>query len=107
MIFFRKKKDNVCEELTKQITALIRDTKYKLLSVEYDPLSFGNAAVELTSDNLNIRFVYDRGDIYRDKKITGQNRWSARELIYDHSMPCNETYELLIKAVDEYVTTPP
>jgi len=95
---------NVCEELTEQITTLIRDTNYKLLSVEYDPLSFGNTSIELISDKLNIRFIYERGDIYRDKKMIGQNRWSAQELIYDHSMPHNETYELLIKAINEYIS---
>ena len=103
MMFFGKKDDGVRKELTKRIIELTLNTKYNLISLQYNSQHFGNVVVELMSDNIIVRFIYDRGDIYRDKRIKNSEHWINEELVYDHTMSRNEIYGLLFKAIDEFI----
>jgi len=103
MMYFVKNDDDIYKKCLKYINELIRNTKYDLTSLQYTPSHFGNIVVELASDKIIVRFVYDRGDIYRDKRAVDSEHWSDEQLIYNHSMSCNENYELLFKAIDEFI----
>ncbi|MDR1838469.1 MAG: hypothetical protein LBQ93_02635, partial [Treponema sp.] len=79
MMFFGEKDDGVRKELTKRITEITLNTKYNLISLQYNSQHFGNVVVELTNDNIIVRFIYDRGDIYRDKRIKNSEYWINEE----------------------------
>ena len=104
MARFREKDDGVSNELTERITALTLNTKYNLTSLQYAPQHFGNVVIELNGNDFIVRFIYDRGDIYRDKKVIGSERWIDERLVYSHSVPCNGIYDLLLKAIEEFTT---
>lgn len=104
MIRIGEKDDGVRNELTKRIHRLTQNTKYNLTSLQYAPQHFGNVVVELTGENYIIRFICDRGDIYRNKRAIDSQHWIDEQLVYSHSMPHNEVYELLLKAIEEFIT---
>ena len=104
MVYLGNKDDDSSNELTHQINMLILDTKYTLTSLQLSPQHFGNAVIELACDQVSIRFVYDRGDIYRDIKIRNAEQWTDQQLVYSHTIPLDEVYDLLINAVEEYIT---
>ena len=104
MIHFSGKDDSVRKELTEYITKLTINTKYNLTSLQYSPQHFGNVVIELTGDNFIVRFIYDRGDIYYNKRAINSEHWTDDQLAYNHSMPKKEVYELLLKAIEEFVT---
>ena len=103
MILFKENNEDVRKELTKRITELTLDTRYNLTSLQYYPQHFGNVVIELTSDNIIVRFICDRGDIYRNKRIINSEHWVDEELVYSHTISHNEIYELLFKAIDEFI----
>jgi len=94
---------DIKDKLTAHITNLIINTKHNLTSLKYFPLHFGNIEVELTNNEYIVRFTYDRGDIYREVEIINAPQFNNEQLIYCHSTPHNEPYELLIKAIDEFI----
>ena len=104
VVFFGNRGDVSSHELTHRINMLILGTKYTLTSLQLSPQHFGNAVIELACDQFSTRFVYDRGDIYRDIKIRTVEQWTDQQLVYSHTIPHDEVYDLLIKAVEEYIT---
>lgn len=105
MIFSSKKdeRSQVYEELTTQITAIVHNTNYQLKLLQVHPESFGNAVVEVENNEMTVRFVQDRGDIYRDKKSKDTERWIDEQLVFSHNEPSNGIYESLLKAIDSFV----
>jgi len=97
------KDDGVRKELTERITKLTLNSKYNLTSLQYTPQHFGNVVVEIANDHFVVRFIYDRGDIYRDKRTIDSTHWIDDELVYNHSMPKKDVYELLLKAIEDFV----
>ena len=104
MIWRSRKDDGVRKELEECITKLTLKTKYNLTSLQYFAQHFGNVVIELTGDNFIVRFIYDRGDIYCDKRAINSEHWIDNQLAYNHSMPKKENYELLLKAIEDVVS---
>lgn len=75
----------------------------KKLSLQYYPEHFGNIVVELISDIIILRFIYDRGDIYVEKRTIETKYLISSQVAYNHSIPHNEIYELLFKAIKEVI----
>ena len=103
MIHFVKENDSVRDELAKSVEKLTYNTKYKLSSLQYNPQHFGNVTIELTNDRIVTRFIYDRGDIYQDRKEIGSEHWSDAQLIFSHTIMKNDLYELLLMAIENYI----
>ena len=103
MIDNGKKDDGVRHALANQINELTHYSDYYISSFQYDPLHFGNVVVELTDDNFLARFTFDRGDIFCKKKLLESTQWIDDQLVYSHSTPCNEVYELLLKAIRDFL----
>lgn len=105
MIRSRNKDKNLdaYEKLKNSLQSVTRNSTFILTSFQFDPHSIRGPVVELTNDKIVVRFIYDRGDIYRDKRVANTDQWIDELLVYNHSMPCNEIYELLLKAIKDYV----
>ena len=52
---------------------------------EYYPKIFGNIVVELESHNSKHRFITDRGEIYHNSQMSGENTWKSK-------MCCDSSY---------------
>ena len=103
VVSFSKKNDNVRKRLTECIGEILCDTRYNLLSLHYDSRNFGNVVVELESCKLAVRFICDRGDIYRARKALDSERWVDERLVCNHTESCDTPYGLLLEAIEELV----
>ena len=105
--FFQREKatDNTYEFLQKRISELTSNTVYTLSLLHYDSKIFGNVIVELVFGDTVVRFIYDRGDVYRDQKLLGTNEWLNQELVFSHTQKPTEKYDLLLKAIEDFVKT--
>jgi|GEM_PF-3342592 len=94
------------DNLHQQITYVLSNSQYYLISLTVDYNHMGNAIVVVCSKNSGTvyRFIDDRGDIYIERKF-GENGWglfkcAPREI---HEHPTQNPYSLLITTITEFV----
>jgi hypothetical protein len=105
MIFSKKddSRNKTYKELSNQISTTLDRSHFQLKSLQTHPNNFGNAVVEITNGEIIVRFIQDRGDIYRDERHNGSEQWFDEQLVYSHFEPRNGVYELLIKSIDNFL----
>ena len=54
------------EEVIARVPWLLKDHGFRITAQDYDYKSFGNSCVELQSDQIQLRFLRDRGLVYLD-----------------------------------------
>jgi len=91
------------DELIKGVNEIIAGTKYTVTSLYYNAKHFGNVLIELSCDKFTVRFCVDRSVISLDKKYAGSERWVEQPVKYYPSTPNTGQFELLFKAVEEFV----
>ena len=57
---------NLLDELREVVVDLVCDHKLRITRIAYFPERFGNALIELSSPNMTILFLRDRGEIFVD-----------------------------------------
>ena len=90
-------------ELNKKIIEIVKVSDYKLKSMQIDNLHFGNIIVILESRNELIRFVQDRGDIYKERKSLTSEYWGDQVLEYSHAVKMDNSFSLLILAIENFI----
>ena len=97
------KDEDAYMKLKNKVSALIQNTKYHLSLFQFNPNSFRGPQIELTDDRIVVRFFYDRGDIYRDKKTIDSDHWFDEQLVFSHQQKSPSIYDLLLSAIEDFI----
>jgi hypothetical protein len=99
----RQIKNSNEDVLKNKIISLLDGSGYSLDKFKLDSKCFGNIILEIIDKKDRTRFIYDRGDIYRNKKIHSSEHWLGEMLIFSHEEKDSETYGLLFRAIKNYI----
>jgi hypothetical protein len=80
----KRRYDKRKKEMYDRLISII-PSKISIVSFEYYPKIFGNIVVELESHNCKHRFFTDRGEIYHNTQMAGENYWKSK-------MCCDSSY---------------
>jgi hypothetical protein len=89
MFLFKRRYEKRKKEMYDRLISII-PSEITIVSFEYYPKIFGNIVVELESHNSKHRFITDRGEIYHNSQMSGENTWKSK-------MCCDNSYMYLKK----------
>ncbi len=88
-MFFKKRYEKKKNEMRENLIKIL-PKDITLVSFEYYPKIFGNIVIKLNSPTGEHKFVADRGEIYHNIKITGDEFWRTK-------FSCDNSYIYLKK----------
>ena len=97
----------IYEEIRPFFSALLDEHGFRLVSESYEPASFGNGLIVLQSEDLRLRFVRDRGQVFADVGPSGQTgeHWHqlqrVMEFLQRHDSPADASDARRAASLDE------
>jgi hypothetical protein len=94
---------NLLSEIASPIADFVNQRGMRVVVERQDQASFGNAVVEVTSPDFDLRIVRDRGQVALDVSASGQGEWHSLEnvLAFICKEPPPADIPLLIRRLSE------
>ena len=77
MFLFKRRYEKRKKEMYDRLISII-PSEITIVSFEYYPKIFGNIVIKLNSPTSEHKFVADRGEIYHNVKMTGDEFWRTK-----------------------------
>jgi hypothetical protein len=97
----------IYEEIRPFFSELLDAHGFRLVSESHEPESFGDGLIVLQTEDLRLRFVRDRGQVYADVAPSGQigDDWHqlqrVKEFLHRHDSPAADSDARRAVGIDE------